>query len=361
MIKGCKCWGIWVLLLSMILQSCQGQGQAGETGMQKLSGATMGTTWHLTYEGATVDVTQKQIDEVLESINLAASTYIPESIISRLNKGEIVDIGQEDPNQIEFFRYNIEICDSVWQWSNGFFDPTVMPLVNYWGFGYTGHRPIEEVDSAYIDSLLRYVGYDQVADRFGGDIWVLPDGFQLDFSAVAKGAASDWIGKFLEDQGITNYLIEIGGEIVAKGPGRAGDGWVVGISKPEINAPTRDLIEYLAMKDRGLATSGNYRNYYESQGRIITHTINPKTGYSEERRILSATIVAQNCALADALATAIMALGIVDGKAVIEQIPEIEAYLVYKKEDGGTDVRENAIEIFETEGMKSLKYNTRNP
>ncbi|HLT93447.1 MAG TPA: FAD:protein FMN transferase, partial [Membranihabitans sp.] len=261
MIIGCKYWGIWIILLSMILQRCQGQDQVGETGMQKLSGATMGTTWHLTYEGTIADVAQPQIEEVLKSINLAASTYISESIISRLNKGEIVDIGQEDPNQVEFFRYNIEICDSVWRWSNGFFDPTVMPLVNYWGFGYTGHRPIEEVDSATIDSLLRYVGFDQVADRFGGAIWEMPPGFQLDFSAVAKGAASDWVGKFMEDQGITNYLIEIGGEIVAKGPGRTGDGWVVGISKPEINAPARDLIEYLSMKDRGLATSGNYRNY----------------------------------------------------------------------------------------------------
>ena len=338
---------LWILAFG-----CQNPSESVQMEIHKLEGATMGTTWHLTYEGPDDNPLHiSQIDAVLELINQAASTYVPTSIISRLNKGETVVVEDENPEQIAFFRYNVDICNRVWEWSRGYFDPTVMELVNYWGFGYEGHRPVEEVDSARVDSLLQFVGYEKVADGFTTDEWKLPEGFQIDFSAVAKGAACDWVGKFLEEQGISNYLIEIGGEMYVEGPGREGEGWIVGVSKPRKNAPAEELIEYLAIRDKGLATSGNYRNYYESNGRMITHTINPKTGYSEERRILSATIVADDCGTADALATAIMAMGVEEGKEVIGQIPEIEAFLIYNSEA-------DTMVIFETEGMKSLKYNT---
>ena len=344
-------WGMMVLVW-VFVHGCNRQADTDNSVFHKLNGQTMGTTWNLTYEGPEAgSILLSEVESVWETVNNATSTYIPESIISRLNQGETIIVSEEDPEQIHFFRYNMEICNRVWEWSNGYFDPTVMELVNYWGFGYEGHRPVEFVDSSYVDSLLQYVGFDRVEKVFEKKEWRLPDGFQLDFSAVAKGAACDWLGKYLEDKGITNYLIEIGGEMYVEGPGRQGEGWIVGVSKPQINAPARELIEYLAIRSQGLATSGNYRNYYKSNGRMITHTINPKTGYSEERRILSATIIADDCGTADALATAIMAMGVDEGKEVIQQIPSIEAYLIY---NSGVD----SMAIYETEGMKSLKYNT---
>ena len=341
-----------ILVVWGMVLGCQSSSETSQMEFHKIQGTTMGTTWHLTYEGPEDKPLQKsQIDAVLAMVNEAASTYDPESIISRLNRGETVDVNNENPEQVVFFRHNVEICSKVWEWSNGYFDPTVMELVNYWGFGYEGHRPVEEIDSARVDSLLQFVGFDNLGDRFTTDEWHLPPGYQLDFSAVAKGAACDWVGKYLEEQGISNYLIEIGGEMYVEGPGREGEGWIVGVSKPRLNAPAEELIEYLAIRDQGLATSGNYRNYYKSNGRMISHTINPKTGYSQERRILSATIVADNCAMADAMATAIMAMGMEEGKEVIRQIPEIEAFLIYNSEA-------DSMVIYETEGMKSLKYNT---
>ena len=348
---------IWVAIVFLIGQACQQDGsdqsRTEEISFHKLQGQTMGTTWHITYEGdSEASVRKSEVDSLLNQINQSASTYIPTSIISRLNEGEVIKTDAEDSTEVAFFRYNANLSKQVWEKSNGYFDPTVMPLVNYWGFGYTGHRPVETVDPERIDSLLQFVGYGRVADRFDGHTWELPEGCQLDFSAVAKGAACDWIGRYFEGRGIANYLIEIGGEMLVRGPGRAGGGWIVGVSKPRLNAPAQELIEELAIRDKALATSGNYRNYYKSGNRMISHTINPKTGYSEEKSILSATIIAENCGMADALATAVMAMGLEDGQKMLEKISSVEAYLIY---NNGAD----SMLIYETEGMDSLKYTNK--
>lgn len=343
-------YGFWVLLMVSFTFSCR---TVSTTSIQKLQGATMGTTWHITYEGLeNKPVQQEEIDGLLDMINQAASTYIPTSMISRLNQGETLDVEAEDPEEVDFFRFNISIADQVWKWSDGYFDPTVMELVNYWGFGYEGHRPVELVDSSLVDSLLQYVGYGEVNDPFHTKTWRLPAGYQLDFSAVAKGAACDWIGTYFEEQGITNYLIEIGGEMLLHGPGRSGEGWIIGVSKPQTHAPAQELIEELAIQNQAVATSGNYRNYYESNDQMFTHTINPKSGFSEESDVLSATVITDECGMADALATAIMAMGAEKSKAMLEKIPEVEAYLIY---NNGSD----SMLIYETPGMKSLKYNTK--
>ena len=323
------------------------------TAFHKLQGATMGTTWHITYEGPEDQtIHNAEIDSILESINQAASTYIPSSIISRLNQGKTIRVDEEEKKEIEFFRYNVSIVDKVWEWSDGYFDPTVMELVNYWGFGYEGHRPVETVDSLEIDSLLQYVGYGEIGDLFGTEVWQLPEGYQLDFSAVAKGAACDWLGKYFEDNKITNYLVEIGGEMLVHGPGRGGKGWIIGVSKPQERAPAQELIQELAIRDKAVATSGNYRNYYESHGQMFTHTINPKTGYSEKRNILSATVITDKCGVADALATSMMAMGVDKSKEMLSRISDVEAYLIY---NNGAD----SMLIYETAGMNPLKYNTK--
>lgn len=344
-----------MVVLTFFSQTCQQEGQNEEAVFHKLQGMTMGTSWHLTYESSSDDViTQSHVDSLLDLINQSASTYRPQSIISRLNQGGTIHVAEENPEEIEFFRYNIDIVDRVWEWTDGYFDPTVMELVNYWGFGYEGHRPVESVDSARIDSLLQFVGYEAIGDRFDGETWRLPSGMQLDFSAVAKGAACDWLGRSFKNIGVSNYLIEIGGEMLVHGPGRAGKGWIVGVSKPQLNAPAQELIEELAIRDKALATSGNYRNYYKSDDRLISHTINPMTGYSEEKSILSATIIAEDCATADALATGVMAMGLESGKKMLDETKGIEAYLIY---NNGAD----SMLIYETAGMNSLKYNTTKP
>src|SRR5680860_95492 len=206
-----------IFFIGMISFSCQ---SAQTSTFHKIQGATMGTTYHITYEGPeNQPIHQTQVDSVLKMINDAASTYISSSIISRLNQGDTIYVAKENKDNIDFFRYNVSIADKVWKWSNGYFDPTVMELVNYWGFGYEGHRPVETVDSSLIDSLLQYVGYGAIGNRFQSDTWSLPKGYQLDFSAVAKGSACDWMGRYFEDNKITNYLIEIGGEMLVRGLG----------------------------------------------------------------------------------------------------------------------------------------------
>lgn len=344
---------LWGLMLGCMVYACTPPA-ATTTSMQKIQGNTMGTTWHITYEGPDQNpVKKEEVDSVLAMINQSASTYIPTSLISRLNKGETIDVEAENAHEIEFFKFNVSIAEQVWNWSDGYFDPTVMDLVNYWGFGYEGHRPVELVDSVKVDSLLQFVGYGDLLDQLEGATWKLPHGYQLDFSAVAKGAACDWLGDYFKERGIENYLIEIGGEMLLHGPGRAGEGWVIGVSKPQVNAPAQELIEELVIKDQAVATSGNYRNYYESNGQLFTHTINPKTGYSEQSNVLSATVITDGCGLADALATAVMAMGSDKGKAMLDQIPEVEAYLIY---NNGSD----SMLIYETSGMKSLKYKNNN-
>lgn len=339
-----------IVLVAFLTFSCQ---TSTTISFHKMEGATMGTTWHITYEGPdNKPILKEQVDSLLHMINQAASTYIPSSLISRLNQGETIEVPEEDPDEIEFFRYNASIAEQVWKWSNGYFDPTVMELVNYWGFGYEGHRPVETVDSATIDSLLQFVGYEVIGDRFQTERWSLPEGYQLDFSAVAKGGACDRIAEFFEENKITNYLIEIGGEMLVNGPGRGGEGWIIGVSRPQINAPARELIQELVVRDRAVATSGNYRNYYESQGHLFTHTINPRTGYSEKRNILSATVIAEKCGVADALATAIMAMGLDESKEMLKRLSDVEGYLIY---NNGAD----SMLIYETAGINSLKYNTK--
>ena len=185
----------WILI-SSVLAGCEG---AEEPGMKRLHGYTMGTVYQVTYEkpAGLSEIYTFELDSVLEIVNNIASTYIPSSLISRLNQGEEIDTRELDEQTLDFFRQNVSISRKVWEWSDGYFDPTVMPLVNYWGFGYEGRRPVEEADSALIDSLKNLVGFDEVVSLFEGDHWKLPEGMQLDFSAVAKGAACDFLAGFL--------------------------------------------------------------------------------------------------------------------------------------------------------------------
>jgi len=213
-----------------------------------------------------------------------------------------------------------------------------MPLVNYWGFGYTEKRKVTRVDSARIDSLQRLVGMENIFVRNDSLIKTYP-GVQLDFSAIAKGYGVDQIAAFLETEGVRNFYVEIGGEVVAKGKSPRGDNWRIGISDPREGAGLQDIQTAVPLVDRALATSGNYRNVYEVNGQKYSHTINPVTGFPERSRLLSASVFAPDCMTADAYATACMVAGTEQALAFAKNNPEIEVYLIISTEDGGLDVR----------------------
>lgn len=296
-----------------------------------ITGETMGTTYNIKYNSK--ENFQKEIDLELKRINNEVSTYIPGSTISKFNtstSGITVD-------STDFF-INLLKAIEVYKLSDGYYDVTVMPLVNYWGFGYTGHENVEKVDSNEIKELLKKVG--------SGMISIVPKGknnfliqksnkeVQLDFSSLAKGYGVDKIGELLAKKGVNDYMVEIGGEVVSSGKSPRGTEWVIGINTPSETASPQDVIIEVEISGKAVATSGNYRNYHENSGKKYGHTINPKTGFPEQSNLLSASIIANDCMTADALATACMASGLEKSKELIKKLNNIEACFIYINDKG---------------------------
>jgi len=208
-----------------------------------------------------------------------------------------------------------------------------MPLVNYWGFGYTGHKKPDSIDSTIINKILTKVGFDKIELIIVNKDSILVKkkipGVQLDFSSIAKGYGVDVIGRLIRDTGTNDYLVEIGGEIVTSGLSPSGKKWVVGINTPRDNAKTNDLILDIDISDKALATSGNYRNFFDINGHKYSHTINPKTGFPQRSNLLSVSIITKDCMTADALATACMVSGFKWSKDIIENNDSIQGILIY--------------------------------
>ena len=266
-----------------------------------------------------------EIDSLLKVWNLSLSTYIPTSEISRFNTGS--DCFEFES---EYFLPVLEASKKVYEISGGAFDPTVGPLVNSWGFG-----PEKSMapDSSKVDSLLVLVGYNKIhfdENKVCKDI----SGMKLDFSAVAKGYAVDVLAAYLETKGIKNLMVEIGGELICKGTKNDSVPWRTAIEDPEVGPYERKILSVVQLKDRAVATSGNYRNYYVKDGKKYVHTINPATGYPIIHNLLSASAFADNCMLADAYATAFMVLGVEKTKEVLSKDNSIDAYLIYTGENG---------------------------
>ena len=303
-----------------------------------LEGQTMGTYYRITYQDEKDRDFQSALDSLFVRINLQVSTYIDSSVISRFNQSaDGLDLGPADAEANDHFLVNLVLAREVYERSGGAFDPTVMPLVNYWGFGYTGKDPIRSVDSLKVDSLLEFVGFDKVELISRDNRLFLKKqspGTQLDFSACAKGYAVDEAGRFLEKHGISNYLVDIGGEARGRGQNPKGAPWNIGINKPVEGAPMNEIETAAPLKDLSVATSGNYRNFYEVDGRKFSHTINPITGFPERTTLLSSSVFYFYCITADAYATAFMVLGLERAMALAEELPDIEAFFIYAKPDG---------------------------
>ena len=290
---------------------------------QQEEGYIFGTVFHAKYQSA--EPLRDEIMQVLGAVDASLSMFNPQSLISRMNRGEeaVADTLFED-----VFRQ----ARAISQATDGAFDPTVAPLVNAWGFGFKeGALP----DSAAIDSLVALVGWQRVELR-DRRLHKADPRMILDFSAIAKGYGADCVARLFERRGIGNYMIEIGGEIVCRGLNPKGEPWKIGINKPtEANdGAASELQTTLSLTDCAMATSGNYRNYFVKDGVKYAHTINPRTGCPVQRSILSSTVLAPTCAMADGFATAFMVVGLDEARRILALHPELKAYFIYADEQG---------------------------
>lgn len=288
-------------------------------------GPIYGTYYHIVYESPKGKDLHEEIKEKLAEFDLSFSTFNPNSTISRINTNQ-----EFIPDQwfINCFKRSEEIS----KLTDGAFDITVAPLVNAWGFGF---RHKEAITPELIDSLLMFTGYQKVRFK-DGTIMKDDRAIMLDMSAIAKGYTCDLIAGFLKANGCKNYMVEIGGEVVAKGVNAKNRIWSIGISKPDETGllALQEIQAIVKLPDRSLATSGNYRNFYEVDGKKYAHTIDPKTGFPVQHNLLSATVLADDCMTADALATAFMVLGLEKSVELSDKIPGIAVYFIYSDESG---------------------------
>ena len=291
------------------------------------NGFVQGTTYRMIFENPgrfNVSAIQNEVEKILQDFDMSLSLYKDSSVLCRINRNE-TDV----PDELftEVFKRSKEISALT----GGAFDITVGPLVKAWGFGPDEHKNFSE---ARRDSLMKLVGIEKVDIRNGRLIKADPR-ISLDFNAIAQGYSVDIISRYFDGKGIRSYLIEIGGEVRVRGD-KAGKFWKIGIDKPEDNniIPGNELEAVISLKDRSLATSGNYRKFYVENGIKYSHTIDPKTGYPARNQLLSATILASDCTTADGIATACMVMGKDKTIDFLELHPEFEAFLVYSDDSG---------------------------
>ena len=292
-------------------------------------GMIYGTSYSIKYESPNGKDFQEEITQKFHEYTLVFSTYEKESIISKINDNLPIELTDEF---IICFNKSMEVSEIT----NGAFDITAGALVNAWGFGPERKK---QMTQEKVDSLLLITGYHKVKLQDGKIIKEDPD-IKIDMSAISKGYTSDLIGNFLAEKGCKSYMVEIGGEVAAKGINERGKTWSIGINKPDEEAlfGSSGLQAKVKLTDHGLATSGNYRNFYVEDGKKYAHTIDPKTGYPVQHSILSSSVIANNCMTADAFATAFMVLGLEAGIEVAKKVPEIEVFFIYADENGENKV-----------------------
>lgn len=294
----------------------------------RLQGSVFGTTYSIIYFGN--EKYEQNIQQLFDDVNASLSTYIPNSDISRINRGEA------DVKVDAYFKEVFEKSVRIHKETNGYFDPTVGDLVNAWGFG--PKKPLNDLDSTKVRQLMKFVGFDKVRIENNEVIKEFEETY-FDFNSIAKGYGIDVVGRFLESKGVQNYLVEIGGEIRARGRKPENKLWTVQLDNPNTDG-TRSAYAVLQLTDKSMASSGNYRKFRISkEGQKYVHTINPKTGYALESNVLAATVIADlDCADVDAYATAFMAMGLEGTKAFLKSHPTLEVVLIYVDANG--EIRE---------------------
>lgn len=323
------------LIAIVLLTACQ----AKKSEYEKISGFAQGTTYHITYENSNNQDYSQDIDSILKAFDKSLSIYDSTSIISRINNND--PKVEADDWFVAVFNKSAEVNAS----SGGAFDITVGPVVNAWGFG---SGPVLKHDTAYIDSLMQFVGMEKVKLEKRKVIKKYP-GVKLDVNALAQGYSTDLVCDFFKSKGIKNYLVEIGGEVRGKGTNAKDKYWHIGIDKPldDNMMPGDKLQAIIEINNKSLSTSGNYRAFYVENGVKYAHTIDPKTGFPARNTLLSTTVVCDDCITADAYATAFMVLGVEKSKELVQKLQGIEVYFVYSNQQGD-------YEVFFSDGMKKM-------
>jgi thiamine biosynthesis lipoprotein len=320
-------------------------------------GNTQGTTFAVLCND-NIEISIEEIEDVLHNFDLALSSYIPNSTLTHLNEAAAGEFNYED--EFGYFNRCYDLSTEIYELTDGDFDPTVYPLVDGWGF----MKDIENVpDSATVDSLRALLGFQKgfhftflnevpKTDTISEYLIVKnTPGAKLDFNAVAQGLAVDVLAELLTSKGAKNYFVEIGGEIRVKGRNKEGELWRIGIDKPieDSSVEDREIQDIVNLDNRSIATSGSYRRYYEKDGIKYSHTLDPKTGYPVTHSLLSATVIANSCGYADALATAFMVKGTDESINFLKghRDLDIEVYLIFTNNKG-------RIETFYTKGFKRM-------
>ncbi len=324
-------------LAIFLLSSCgSSEKNTGQKDFQLIQGSCMGTTYTVKYHDPQKGDFSQAIDSILFVLDKKVlSTYSDSSTISLFNQEKKLVVDTLDP-LVGHFLENLKASRQVFEHSNGGFDPTVMSLVNYWGFGFK-ERQIQNRDTSRIASILQHVGMNLLQDSSSGKtifVWTAHDSLMLDFSAIAKGYSTEVVADYLRSRGVEDYYVEVGGELGLGGQNPSGTEWVIGVNKPSLDSERSEIYKTLQLTDCFVASSGNYRNYYKLGDRIISHTINPKTGFPEQNNILSTTVISNNGAKADAWATAGMVMGWPYFFNISQKEADIEAYIIYNDEKG---------------------------
>ena len=322
--------------VGLLLSGCTQSKKAPEP--IHLQGEAQGTYYSMLYYDSLNRNFHPQVDSILKAFDQSVSLWVPNSVLSRVNKN--------DTNVIldKHFIGNFIDSQQVSKATDGAFDMTVGPLVEVWGFGFESRK---KVGKHIVDSLLPLVGYQKIK-LVNGKVVKNDPRMRIDFNGIAQGYSDDVVGKFFESKGIKNYLIDIGGEVKARGHKAEGKPWKVGIEKPapDKNSP-RALKAVIALRNQSVATSGSYRKYYVENGIRYSHTIDPKTGYPVQHSLLSVSVLTDNTALADAYATAFMVMGYQKSRAFVEKHPGLEAFFIWSEPDG-------RFQSYATPGFKRL-------
>jgi len=302
-----------------------------------LQGLAQGSYYAITYYDEQNRNFQREIDSIFHAVDVSVNLWVDSSVISKVNRNEEVALDS-------IFIDNFRIAQEAARLSDGYFDPTISPIVAAWGFSYKNG---DSITPQLIDSLKQLVDYRKIRIENGKIVKENP-AMTLDFNAIAQGYTSDLIARFLGSRGIKNYLVDTGGEIMARGEKPNGQPWIVGIEKPAENWDSERVLQTrIALRDKGLVTSGSTRKYVERNGKRYSHCIDPKTGYPVEHNVLSVTVLAENSVWADALASICMVMGMERSLPLIESMDGVEAYYILVND-------QNELETFATEGFRAL-------
>lgn len=302
-----------------------------------LQGLAQGSYYAVTYFDEQGRNFQREVDSIFHAVDMSVNLWVDSSIISKVNRNEEVALDS-------IFIDNFNIAQQAAQLSNGYFDPTISPIVAAWGFSYKNG---DSITPQLIDSLRGLVDYRKIRIESGKVVKEDP-AIQLDFNAIAQGYTSDLIARFLESRGISSFIVDTGGEIMARGSKPNDSPWIVGIEKPAENIDAERIVQTrITLRDKGLVTSGSTRKYVERDGRRYSHCIDPTTGYPVEHQVLSVTVMAESSVWADALASICMVMGLKTSLPLIESMDGVEAYYIFVNE-------KNTLETFATDGFKAL-------